>query len=468
MSPVLKVTNPYDGAALGDVPIPTDQELGKIVTRGAAAAKAWARSTSAERHGVLTAVAQGLTDNRETFVTLISKEAGKPRRFAEVEVDRAIGVFHWAAGEALRFGGKVLRLDTTKNGRPGMGIVTRFPRGLILGITPFNFPLNLVAHKVAPALASGNTILVKPSPQAPLTALELAGLVEKHAPGLNLMGVVAATDEQTARLTAAPEVAMVSFTGSARVGWLIREQAPKKPVTLELGGNAWCLIAPDVPEADLPGIARRVAGAAYGYAGQSCISVQNVACAENLWPAFRDAMVAATQAPPYGNPADPAVVCGPLINGGARARIEKDLATAKGRHHTSVKLVGAGDCKTLLAPVFVEDADPSSPLVREEVFGPVATGRAVSTTEDALRLVNASHYGLQAGLYTNDLALIERAYEELHVGGLIINDVPTTRYDHQPYGGVKDSGFGREGLESAMEEMTEPKFLALGAGRVLG
>lgn len=465
---VLTVKNPYSGAVLGEVPSPDD---GAVIQTLVAAGKAftrWRESTSAERSQLLAAVSKKIAAEKPQLAALMSAEAGKPIKFAEAEVDRAVGVFDWAAGEAVRFGGEVLRLDTTKTGRPGHGLVTRFPRGVILGITPFNFPLNLVAHKVAPALATGNVIVVKPSPATPLTALRLAEIVGECG-GAGLMTVVMASDAQTAKLTAAPEVAMVSFTGSARVGWLVREQAPRKPVTLELGGNAWCLVAGDVPEADLPGIARRVTATGYGYAGQSCISVQNVACDAALWPRFREHLAEATQATAYGDPASDAVVCGPVINDAASKRIPAEIAKGGGKRTvTSEKAVGAPGSALLLKPTYVEEPDLGSSLVREEIFGPVVTARPYKAFDEVLGWVNGSHYGLQTGIYTNDYALIDQAYRELEVGGVIINDAPTTRYDHQPYGGVKDSGFGREGLAVAMEEMTEPKFLALSAKRVLG
>jgi acyl-CoA reductase-like NAD-dependent aldehyde dehydrogenase len=466
MTAHLKVTNPYSEQPIQELSWATPQEVSGVLTSAVATQDRWRTSSSFERSQLLNALASQLDAERDDFARLIREEAGKPETYARAEVDRAIGVARWAAAEAQRFVGELLRLDTDANGREGFGIAQRFPRGVILGITPFNFPLNLVMHKVAPAIASGCSIVLKPSPSAPLTAIRLAGLFEQLVPGL--VQVVLADDEATAALTRAKEVAMVSFTGSAKVGWQIRRQSPEKPSALELGGNAWTILLEDTPRESLAAIARRIAGAAYGYAGQSCISVQNIAVAEPLWAGFSAELKKATLSTAYGDPADPAVISGPVINAAAARRIEKELSLAPAGSELvrSSNRVGDSTPASLLSPtlVLLPEERPTvvpSNLVDEEIFGPVATARPFKDLELLIKRLNTGRYGLQAGLYTQDLRSINKVYRDLRVGGLVVNDVPTTRYDHQPYGGVKDSGQGREGVRYAMEEMTEPRFLAL-------
>jgi acyl-CoA reductase-like NAD-dependent aldehyde dehydrogenase len=285
-----------------------------------------------------------------------------------------------------------------------------------------------------------------------------------------LVQFILADDAMTEKLTRAQEIAMVSFTGSARVGKLIQQQAYDKPVTLELGGNAWVIVMDDVPESAYPAIAKRISGAAYGYAGQSCISVQNVSVASDRWNPFKKELAQATSATVFGNPEHAKVISGPVINEAATQRIQKTLARVKGRAEvisSSIKegAVSAGE-GNLIAPSLVIVSDQGLPqeaqsIQQEEIFAPVMIAEKFKQLDDVIRSINSSKYGLQAGVFTQNLATIERLYRELDVGGLIINDVPTTRYDHQPYGGVKDSGHGREGVRYAMEEMTFSKFLAL-------
>jgi len=338
---------------------------------------------------------------------------------------------------------------------------------MILGITPYNFPINLLVHKIAPAIATGNSILIKPSPCTPATAEKLCELFEARIPGL--VQVVLTNDDTAARLTQARPVAMVTFTGSARVGHLIQSQCPGKPCTLELGGNAWCIVQKDTPDELFETIARRITLAAYSYAGQSCISVQNVAVHNTLWPRFKTALANATRKTGFGNPDSQEVLCGPVIQTSAAEHIRSQLSKVMpgSERVESETPHDPRGCANLITPTFIalhggmKDAANTSTLVEEEIFGPVLIGRSFDNDAELIQKINSGRYGLQAGLYTQDLQSIERFYEELHVGGLVINDVPSTRYDHQPYGGVKESGSGREGPRYAMEEMTESKFLAL-------
>jgi glyceraldehyde-3-phosphate dehydrogenase (NADP+) len=479
MSDKLVVRDKFNGRELQDLAYLGSTQIEHLLTKAEQAAVESQHLSAFDRSRLLSTVADMLNEELESWATLICQEAGKPITLARTEVERACHVFQWAAAEALRFAPKALRLDTTRSQRAGVGLVTRFPRGVIAAITPFNFPLNLAAHKVAPALATGNVVLLKPSPQAPLVAKRLAELITSlcKAQGLPTELVQLALVENNAVLPLCqdPRVAMVSFTGSSAVGWWLRDHLPRKPVTLELGGNAWCIIAEDIAPAQLPQIAERIVGGAYGYAGQSCISVQNIACHRSLFKDFTAVLSQKVSQCAYGDPKAANVVCGPVISTDAAKRIRAIIQDAtNGASSSAVPSVvstnlihgdsgrkSANESGALIAPTLILAPNPSSPLVQEEIFGPVASALAYESTDDLFTLINGGRYGLQAGLFTDSQSLIEKAYHTLKLGGLVVNNTPSTRYDHQPYGGIKDSGYGREGIEAAMDELTEPRFLAL-------
>lgn len=471
MEPLI-VRNPFSGEELGRVDWAGPDAAKSALDAATRAFVSWRRTSAFERSRLLETVAAALEDREEEFAQLIRAEAGKPLTLARTEVTRALGVLRWAAAESLRYAGELIRLDASATGRPGFGIHQKFPRGPVLGITPFNFPLNLVAHKVAPAIACGCPIMIKPSPYAPLTAIRFAGLFREALPEIpGLVQVLMAGDQLTEALTRAAEVKTISFTGSARVGWMIRAQAPEKPTALELGGNAWVLIGEDTPAELLPKIARRIAAAGFGYAGQSCISVQNIAAAPQILREFTECLSEATQATVYGDPSDSKVVSGPVIHEGAAARIRRDLAAMPSGYSVVKSGAKAGSDPardTMIVPTLVVGPGRLAPgtlppLIQEEIFAPVISLTELASLDQAISTINGSRYGLQAGVFTQNLPTIERLYRELDVGGLVVNDVPTTRYDQQPYGGVKDSGLGREGLRYAMDEYCESKFLALSA-----
>lgn len=476
----LIVRDPYSGAEIERVSEATSETLANALTQAKNAFQKWRHSTAWSRSQLLTSAAVKLSARKEEFANLIRQEAGKPILLARIEVDRAIGVLHWAAAETQRYGGEILRLDTTASGRSGFGIHTRFPRGPVLGITPFNFPLNLAIHKIAPAIASGCSIIIKPSPFTPLITLRCAELFSDE-PGL--VQVLIANDEQTIELTQAPEIKTISFTGSARVGWLIRQQAPHRPTLLELGGNAWVVVCEDTPREKFSAIAQRICKAAYGYAGQSCISVQNVAVAAPIYDEFQAMLSDLTRNTSYGNPELESVISGPVIHLQAAQRIRRSLEGTppdfQQIHSTRFEDGGRSHClkealispTLVVIPAFNRTSNFQSVLpeiVREEIFAPVMTLTSFKNMEDIVSLVNAGPYGLQSGVYTPSWTKIEYLYQHLEVGGLVVNDVPTTRYDHQPYGGVRESGLGREGIRYAMDEMTESKFLALSSEIPLG
>jgi len=467
---IIKVQNPFSGQVISELPFTTDAQLNQIIEASSKAFKKWRNSTAWERSELLLHAAEGLVKAKEEFATLICQEAGKPIQLARGEVERGISVLRWAAGEAQRFSGELIRLDAGATGRAGFGIHTRFPRGIVLGITPYNFPLNLVLHKVAPAIACGCSILIKPSLFTPLTALRMAQLFETSSAASGLVQIALTSDEATAQLTRHPEIAKISFTGSAPVGWMIRRQAPEKPTTLELGGNAWVIVNEDTPTELFPAIAQRITGAAYGYAGQSCISVQNAAVASSVWNELESYIKAATLTTVFGDPKLTSVVAGPLIHAKAadkvRAILDKLPDGALAFSSEQRLDAGSAEVTALVAPTLVVLEDQKSQqtppaITQEEIFGPVMTVQKFTDLSQIIEKINSSRYGLQTGIYTQHWPTIEKLYRELNVGGLVVNDVPTTRYDHQPYGGMKDSGQGREGVAYAMEEMTESKFLSL-------
>lgn len=413
-------------------------------------------SSAHERASILENAASALLVKKAEFAESIRSEAGKPITLAQAEVDRAISVLKWAAAEALRTSGELLRLDVA-GAKSGVGIHQRFPRGVVLGITPFNFPLNLVAHKVAPAIASGCTIIIKPSPFTPKTAQKFVDLFEPAG----IVKCILANDEESAQLTSDKRIGTVSFTGSPQVGWKIKKQAPLKPVSLELGGNAWVGIHEDVAESALEKIAEKLTAAAFGYAGQSCISVQNIAIHRSHFKKLSGLLKDRTLKTPFGDTRAPGTLCGPVISSQAFQRISKSL-----EGYTLVQSQAGETGENVIPPTLIEvqPKEEQSDLVQKEIFGPVATLRSYDTIDQFIQSANASAYGLQLGLFTDQWSTIEKVYRESDVGGVVINDAPTTRYDHQPYGGVKQSGIGREGIKYAMEELTESKFLALSSG----
>lgn len=454
----LEVRSPWDNGVVGRVTVATRADARQAVNHAVTSLRRTRALPRWKRRNILEDIAAALLDQKDRFAKLIVAEAGKPIRLARSEVDRAVLTFKTAAEEAVRLGGETIPLDLTEGNENRWGLVQRFPLGPVLAITPFNFPLNLVAHKVAPAIAAGCPVILKPAPQTPFTALALGELILKAGWPEDALSILTLTNTDTAWLAEKEDrIKFVSFTGSAKVGWDLKAHSGRKRVLLELGGNAALILHGDWP--DLDEAALRTAHAAFGYAGQSCISVQRVFAERRIFQSFLWKLVEIADKLVSGDPAEEATEVGPLVRQAEAERIESWMkeATAGG-----AKLVAGGQRKgSMLTPAILTATQPGMKIRDEEVFGPVVLVEPYDDFEDALAQVNHSRFGLQAGLLTRDAGRILTAYRELEVGALIVGDTPSWRLDPMPYGGVKDSGLGREGIRSAIEEMTEPRMLVL-------
>ena len=449
-----EVISPVDGSVAGRHGTPSPQEAEAAVAAAEAAVQNCRGLPAADRAEALNHVAGRIAARADEFAELITAESGKPIRWSRAEVRRAVSTFAWAAGEAQRWSGQLQRLDTDPAAAGRLALVRRFPVGPVLGITPFNFPLNLVAHKVAPAIAVGAPIVIKPAPATPLTALLLGELLAETGLPEGSWSVLPVGNEAAAGLARDPRLPVVSFTGSERVGMALRDELPGKRVILELGGNAAAVVLADYP--DLARAAERIATFGTYQAGQSCISVQRVLVDEPIAEDFLPLLADAVRALPAGSPWDENTVVGPLISAAAADRVEAWIAESGG----SV-LVGGPRRGNEVPPTLLTGVPAGAKVVTEEVFGPVLVVDRVRGADGAIAAINASRFGLQAGVFTRDLPTAFRLHRELQVGGVVIGDVPSYRADQMPYGGTKSSGQGREGLRSAMTDLTEERVLVL-------
>jgi aldehyde dehydrogenase (NAD+) len=450
------VQHPFDGRTVAEVAIPTAAGVERAIAAAAATFPALAGLPAHVRATALDQVARGLADAREAFAETITAESGKPIRWARIEVARAIANFRTAAEEAKRMSGDVVRMDGDPVGEGRVGWVRRFPIGPVLGITPFNFPLNLVTHKVAPALAVGAPIVLKPAPQTPLTALRLGELIAAtELPPGSLSVLALPNGPELDALVADPRLPIVSFTGS-EVGWQIKASHPRKRVLLELGGNAAAIVHSD---ADVDAAVASVAAGSFVQAGQTCISTQRVLVHADIAEAFTSGLVDATRGLATGDPFDDATFVGPLVNDRAAMRVEewiRDAVAAGATLHCGGERSG-----TSVTPAVLTDVPADRGLWCEEAFGPVVAVTTYDDIDDAFARVNASRFGLQAGIFTSNIQLALRAHRELVVGTLMVGDSPSYRADTLPYGGWKDSGVGREGVRYAIDELTDPRGLVL-------
>jgi glyceraldehyde-3-phosphate dehydrogenase (NADP+) len=452
------VTHPYDGRVVGRTTWAKPDQVEAAVAAAAKVADEAAALPAHVRAAALDHVSRRLAERRDEIAQLITAENGKPLKWARTEADRAVSVFRWGAEEARRFAGELQRLDTDPGGTGRLALVKRVPRGPVLGISPFNFPLNLVAHKIAPALAVGAPIVLKPAPATPLTALLLGSILAETELPEGIFSVLPIPNDRAAELVADPRLPVVSFTGSGPVGASIRRSVPDKHVTLELGGNAAVLVCADYgSDEDLEWAANRIATFGTYQAGQSCIAVQRVYVSSGLDLTSR--LISAVEALKTGDPTDPAVEVGPMISEDAAKRVEEwvDEAVAAGAQ----VLVGGKRDGATYPPTVLTGVPADAKVVTEEVFGPVLVLDQVSDDAAGLQKINDSAYGLQAGVFTHSLQTAFAAHRQLKVGGVIVGDVPSYRADQMPYGGVKGSGVGREGVASAMEDYTEPRVMVL-------
>ncbi len=453
---LLPVLNPYDGTVIGRVCRPTGIHLDEAVEHTLSGFEIARRLPAHQRYDILITAAGMLEKRKEEAARLLCLEAGKPIRHARSEVSRAVNTLTLSAEESRRIGGETLTMDIAEAVGRRSGLVRRFPVGPILGISPFNFPLNLVCHKVGPALAGGNSILLKPASATPLSALFLAGILQEAGLPAGMLNVLPCSGQEAEKLVKDSRFAMVTFTGSAEIGWKIKSIAGKKKVCLELGGNAAVIIESDV---DLDYALERCLLGGYAYAGQVCISVQRILVHKRIYDAFRKSFTEKVAGLVTGDPLDEKTDVGPLIDEASRQRIRTwiDEAVAAG----GTLLTGGQREGSVLKPAVLETVPPEAKVWREEAFAPLTVLRPYSHLDEAITLANDSRFGLQAGIFTKDIEKAFTAFREIEVGGVIVNDIPTFRVDHMPYGGVKDSGFGREGVKYALEEMTEPRLLVI-------
>jgi acyl-CoA reductase-like NAD-dependent aldehyde dehydrogenase len=451
----IEVLRPGGAGLAGSAYRAKPEHVERAIVAAVRAFKVTRKLPSYERARVLRAVAEALAARREEFARTIALEAAKPIRTARVEVDRAVVTFSVAAEESSRIAGEWLPLDLMPATAGRWGIVRRYPIGPIASITPFNFPLNLVAHKVAPAMAAGCTVIHKPAPQTPLTSLLLGEVITEAgwpAGGVNILPL---SNDDAGPLVTDPRLKMLSFTGGP-IGWALREKAGKKKVALELGGNAGVIVHRD---ADLAYAAERCTLGGFSYAGQVCISVQRILVERSVFDSFLSEFIPRVKNLKLGDPLDEATDVGPMISEAAARRA---MAWIEESVTGGARLLAGGQREgALVEPTVLTGTSPGQKVNCEEVFAPVVTVEPYDDFDEALRRVNDSPYGLQAGLFTRDARLIFTAYDALEVGALMVGDVPTFRIDNMPYGGMKDSGMGREGIRYAIEEMTERKLLAV-------
>jgi aldehyde dehydrogenase (NAD+)/glyceraldehyde-3-phosphate dehydrogenase (NADP+) len=451
------VRSPWDGRPVSRVARAGPPTLDRAAAAATKAATAMAALPAERRAGILEAARADLLSRKEEIARAIEEEAGKPITLARGEVDRA-GDTLLAAAHVARFPGLVARdLSGFGSGAGRIALTKRVPVGPVFAITPFNFPLNLVAHKLAPAVAAGCPVVLKPASQTPSAALLLAASLERAGLPEGALSVVPSRASDAEALATDPRFALLTFTGSAEVGFSLRRKAWDRRVALELGGNAAVIVEPDGP--DLPDAARRIANAAFAWAGQSCISVQRVLVHRDVAARLRDLLVAAADAFPSGDPSDAATLCGPMIDTANRDRVLTWIESGKAAGGT---LLSGGKAEgPVVLPTLLENVPDDQPIVAGELFGPGAVLSTYASFDEALSRANDSRYGLQAGVFSSDVAKVRRAWERLEVGAVIQGDVPTWRSDPMPYGGVKSSGAGREGPASAFLEMTEERMLVL-------
>jgi len=454
---LLEVSNPArPDAPAGATYLATPEQYEEAVEAAVRAFPAMRALAAYERGAILRRISEGIRARRDELATILSSEAGKPIRDAGVEVDRAVLTFRLGAEEAERMVGEAIPLDLMASSKGRLGITRRFPIGPIAAISPFNFPLNLAAHKLSPAIAAGNPVVLKPPSKDPLTMLTVAEIIADAGLPEGAVSVLPMSRELGDRMVSDPRFKLLTFTGSPSVGWRMKERAGRKKVVLELGGNAGCIVD---ASADLDWAVKRILTGAFTYAGQVCISVQRLYVHDDVYDAFMTRFLAGVAGLKVGDPLDPTTDLGPMVDQAAASRTQRwvDEAIALGGE----VLAGGTADGTYFPPTVLANVPITAQVCSNEAFAPLVVVFRFTELRDAVNAVNDSSFGLQAGVFTNDLGHAWHAYNELEVGGVIVNDIPTYRIDHMPYGGVKESGLGREGLRFAIEDMTEIRILVL-------
>src|SRR5712691_3526147 len=457
---IMPVLSPYDGREVARVHLGGEQEMEdatQAALRGFGEMRVLSRG---QRADVLRRIADGVAKRRDEIAATMTDEMGKPIQYARAEVARCVTTFTLAAEEAKRWTGELVPVDIEANTKGYFAMTVMVPVGPIAAISPFNFPLNLVAHKLAPCLAVGSSMVLKPARQTPLEALTLAEIVHQAGAPKGAFNVVNCEPAVGERLASDDRFPFLTFTGSVGVGWRLKQKAWKKRVTLELGGNAACIVHED---ADLDYAVQKSILGGFGQAGQSCISVQRILVHEPIYGAFEEKFLEGVARLKVGDPKDPATVVGPVIDAASADRIMSWISEAKAGG--ARLLAGGAKSGNVVAPAVMADAGAALKISCQEVFGPLVSLARYRDFEEAVAIADDSTYGLQAGVFTHDIRLIRLAVRGLHVGGIMVNEVPTMRVDNMPYGGTRDSGIGREGPRYAMHEMSEPRLVLFNLDR---
>lgn len=458
-SEYLEVKNPFNGEVIAAV----EQADEKTIIQSIALAEEKFRNVMSkmpahQRSEILRKAASLIHDNAEDLAKTIALEGGKPIKDARIEVNRAANTFAIASQEALRLDGEQLPMDRNSGNEGRLAFVLREPIGVIAAITPFNFPLNLVAHKIAPAIAAGNTVVLKPSSQTPISSFKLLEILSQAGLPEGVLNLVPCPGKRANTLVRDPRLALMTFTGSPSVGWKLRQEiSAGVRVVLELGGNAGIIVHHD---ADLHSAAQAACRGGYANAGQTCISVQRVYIQEKVYDQFTKIFVDLVKSLKTGDPLQATTDVGPLIDPQAAA---KTVEWVKEAENAGAKILCGGQALqgNLVEPTVLADTRADMSVVCQEVFGPVVSLMKYTEIDDAIAMMNDPHYGLQAGIFTKDLEIAFKAARKIDVGGVMVNDAPSFRADHMPYGGRRQSGVGLEGVRYALHEMTQPKFICL-------
>jgi len=453
---VKDITSPYDNSQVARVHFASPEQVEEAIQVSHSAFDKTKALSSHERSTVLENISDSISKNHENIARSITLSAGKTIKSSRIEVSRGVNTFQIAAEESKRITGEMVPLDLLPETKQRWGIVRQFPIGTVVGITPFNFPLNLVAHKVAPAIAAGNTIILRPASQVSPTSALLSEIIQNTEYPDGGFNFIPCGYQAAECLLEDERIKKISFTGSPEIGWQLKKKAYKKRITLELGGNAAVIVEPD---ADLEYALSRIVLGSFSYSGQICISIQRVFLHEKIYDRFMADFLQATQKLIMGDPMDEKTDIGPMITLSAAKQTEEWINEAVDKG--AKILTGGRRDGVMFEPTILENVDPELRISWLEAFAPVAVVYRYNDFAEAINEVNHSIYGLQAGVFSNDLKKAFHAYEKLDVGGVIVNDIPTFRIDHMPYGGVKESGFGREGIRYAIEEMTELKLMAI-------